>query len=71
MSYKVAETRLRLALVPFLVGHAVGICNIWRKATSESGSGTSRHFAALQNLVAIEGIADIEQAAPIKLDEWN
>ena len=30
--------------------------------------GTSRHFAALQNLVAIGGIADIEQAAPIKLD---
>jgi hypothetical protein len=33
-----------------------------------SAFGTSRHFAALQNLVAIGGIADIEQAAPIKLD---
>jgi hypothetical protein len=30
--------------------------------------GTSRHFAALQNLVAIGGMADIDQAAPIKLD---
>jgi hypothetical protein len=34
----------------------------------ESGSGTSRRFAAMQNLVAIGDIADIEQAAPIKLD---
>jgi hypothetical protein len=29
---------------------------------------TSRHFAALQNLIAIGGIADVDQAAPIKLD---
>jgi hypothetical protein len=27
--------------------------------------GTSRQFAALQNLAAIGGIADIEQAAPM------
>jgi hypothetical protein len=33
-----------------------------------SGNGTSRHFAALQNLIAIGGIADIDQAAPINLD---
>jgi hypothetical protein len=33
-----------------------------------SSSGTSRHFAALQNSVAIGGIADIEQAAAIKLE---
>jgi hypothetical protein len=33
-----------------------------RLVTSESG--TSRHFAALRNLVAIGVIADIGQAAP-------
>jgi hypothetical protein len=30
--------------------------------------GTSRRFAAMQNLVAVGEIADIEQAATIKLD---
>jgi hypothetical protein len=30
--------------------------------------GTSRHFAVMQNMVATGGIADIDQAAPIKLD---
>jgi hypothetical protein len=30
--------------------------------------GKSRHFAALQNLVAIGSLADIEQAASSKLD---
>jgi len=30
--------------------------------------GTSRHFSALQDLVAMGVIADIEQAAPINLD---
>ncbi len=29
--------------------------------------GTSRHFAARRNLVAIGATADIDQAAPIKL----
>jgi len=29
--------------------------------------GTSRHFTALQNLVATGGIAEIEQVVPIKL----
>ena len=33
-----------------------------------STHGTSRHFAALRNLVAVGGIADIDQAAPINLD---
>lgn len=34
-------------------------------AVHESGSGPSRHFVAMQNLVAIEGITDIEQAVPM------
>jgi hypothetical protein len=33
-----------------------------------SANGRSRHFAAQQILVAIGGMADIDQAAPIKLD---
>ena len=33
-----------------------------------STNGTSRHFHALRNLVAIGKIADIDQAAPIKPD---
>jgi hypothetical protein len=33
-----------------------------------SANGTSRHEAALWNLVAIGGKADIGQAAPIRLD---
>jgi hypothetical protein len=36
----------------------------------KSGCGTSHHFVALRNLLAIGGIADIDQAAPIKLDLW-
>jgi hypothetical protein len=35
---------------------------------ADPGIGPSRHFAALRYLVGIEGIADIEQAAPINLD---
>jgi hypothetical protein len=35
-------------------------------ALHESPSGTSRHFTVLQNLFAIGGIGDVEQAAPIK-----
>jgi hypothetical protein len=30
--------------------------------------GTSRQLAAVQDLVAIGGVADIDQATPIKLD---
>jgi hypothetical protein len=30
--------------------------------------GTSRHFPALQDLVAVGDVSDIEQAAPIELD---
>jgi len=30
--------------------------------------GTSRYLVAMRNLVAIQGMADIDHAAPIKLD---
>jgi hypothetical protein len=42
--------------------------NVLFSAVHESGPGTQRHFAALRNLVAVGGIADIDQAAPINLD---
>ena len=35
-----------------------------RMKSATSVPGTSRHFAALRNLVAVEGIADIDQTAP-------
>jgi hypothetical protein len=33
-----------------------------------SPAGTSRYLVAMRNLVAIQGMADIDQATPIKLD---
>ena len=38
----------------------------WREFTS--ASGTSRYLVAMLNLIAIRGMADIDQAAPINLD---
>jgi hypothetical protein len=37
-------------------------------AVRMSANGTSRHFAALRNSVAIEGTADIDQPAPATLN---
>jgi hypothetical protein len=41
-----------------------------RFCRSESESGTSRHFVALHNSVAIEDIANIDQAAPSSSCEY-
>ena len=43
-----------------MIARASGLCDdvwVW-----------PRHFVALRNLVAVGGIADIDQAAPINLD---
>jgi hypothetical protein len=37
-------------------------------AVHESHVGSSRHFAVLHNVVAIGGIADLDEAAPINLE---
>jgi hypothetical protein len=47
---------------------AVAISDDVSNEATTSAVGTSRHFAVMQNMVAIGSIADIDQAAPIKLD---
>lgn len=48
------------------------MCLLPRASTGvTSGFGTSRHFAALQDLVAIGGIADLNQAASSSVYEYG
>ena len=52
--------KLMLVLVPFLVSGGTGVCNVayWHIATFRCTAEFGRY----------RGIADIDQAAPIKLD---
>ena len=64
------EKALGLVVPPTLLTSADEVIQIrvLFAAAHESVVGTSLHFVALRNLVAIGGIADIDQAAPTERD---